>query len=789
MLEHCQRIEYPAFEVRAAIGFVAESYRTDAGESRRLLASAFDSSRFGRYGFNEVPAICSKVNSIAAVDPEFVVDLYRQTYALEITDDLKTTMTGSQILPLISNARQDFEMARYHLVEFFECFLTSTPEVAARAVSVAVAGFVDRKYPLPKAAMLYSWQLDGLEIRLQEDLSCVWAYDPDEEAYGRDGDALVVTLLKVLKTCDEALALRIAKALLPIASLGVLWSRLFHAAATRKDGLIRLMLPFAMEQPFLLSRDTRKDAIDVLATGFSSLSEDSRMVFERGVFSFDFSRYSNEEEGARSELLLTLFSKIGTERLVSPEAIQWIDRHETDHDSEPLNSRPFRVQSGRVEQTEDTVGLRKEYADDPLGAGVAAVIISAKEVLRLDSEKGIAFQSDFPAAVDALDEVKGVLRTGKLDRALLEEGESTIADGCLKLVQQGLLPLKEDREATRRFIDLVTVACGSESPDVEDTTEESFENFPGWSVPAVRVVASELVLKTINSRPDLFHDLSPKLDALLTDRHPAVRMKAAVSLASLWGVDRSEFWNRVKNRSLKETNVGVLKFFVVGLLGKVLHESPEQVEEIILALAKRLTSLGKRGENVMEAIAGKVAIIAVRYEGLGARGLLNTWIEDPIGNEGALVQVASTLRDAYTLGLVGGETDRDHGMRSRALSVANQIVQHAKTEFEAIRADSHKASRGRSLARIIDSVCSELYSGIRSGSGRDSTDRTPKQDLTVFFSEARPTLQLIAACGIPHSTYRLLKMLEFLLPLDPERVFRFVGMRPTHRRKGCTIQV
>ncbi len=769
LLAYYQGIQHSSFGVRAAIGFVAESYSTDVGESRRLLAFAFDPSRFEQFGFNEVPAVCSKVDSIAAVDPEFVVDLYRQTFSQEVTIDSETMMSASQILPLVSNAKQDFEMARYHLTEFFESFLTSTPEIAAKAVSVAVEGFVGRKHPLPAAAMLHSWQVDGLKIRLQEDLSYVWAHDP-EEAYGHDADALVVTLLKVLKHCDEALALRIAKALTPTVSLGVVWSRLFHAAATRRDGLLQLMLPLAMQEPFLMSGDTRKDAIDVLANGISGLSSDSRMAFEKGVFAFDFSRYDNAER-ARSGVLLTLFSTIGKEQLVSTEAIQWIERFGTDQPPESVNQRPFRLESGWVSRTEDSADLGERYASDTQKARVAAVITAAKELLRLGSEKGDAFEGSFLGACEELEQVEDALRSGNPDRALLEEGESTIADGCLKLVEQKLLPSNEDREGTKRFIDLVTVACESASPEVEETTEEAFGKSPSWSIPAVRVVAGELVLRTINRRPDLLNALSPKVDALLTDEHPAVRMRASLYLTCLWGVDKSEFWRCVKARSMNETNVGVLKFFVADLLGRVLHESPEQVEELILALAERLPHSGESGEGLMEALAGKVAIIAVRYEGAGAQDLLSAWIEEPILNESQLIRVSSTLREAYTRGLTEGGTDSNHGMRSRALGVASQIVQHAKAELDAIRANPEDVSRGKSLARIIDSVCSQLYFSTGARAERDSKDGIPNQELAVFLNEVRPTLELIAACGIPHTTYQLIEMLEFLLPLDPDGAF------------------
>lgn len=768
LLEHYQGFPDATFGLKTAIGFVADSYATDARESRRLLGSAFDPARFARFGFMEVPAICSRVKTIAAVDADFVLELYGQTYAHEVSDDSPTMMSGSEVLPLMSNAKQDFDMARYHLTEFFEEFLTSTPDTAAEAVCVAVERFVARQHPPPATASLHCWTVGDFDVRLQEDLSFVWAYDPDN-AYGYDGDALIVTLSKVLRTCNETLALRIANRLLRTASLGVIWSRVFQAAARRGDGLLELMLPFAMEEPFLFAGDTRKDAIDVLAAGITRLPDATRLAFERRVFSFDFSRYP-DEEAARSEVLLTLFSTIGVDQLISAEAIEWMDEAGDDRITASLNQRPFRLESEWRGRTSDPEDLRERYRDDPPRARVGAAIESARSLLGLASKDGGVFEGGFRAACEALEEVQvAVGQAGEVGQGLLEEAESTIVDGCLKLVAQGALPANEDCEGTRRFLELVTIACASASPVVGEKTDEAFAKTPSWSIPAVRVVAGELVPRTIQRRPDLLRDLLPCLDALLTDRHPAVRMKATLHLTGLGAVDRSKFWRRVEERSASETNVGVLQFLVVDLLGRLLHESPQRVEGLVLALAKRLSRVPGGDEGVEVALARKVAIIAVRYEGVGAQRLLDSWIEDPVGNERKLVDVTGTLREAYTWGLIRGGTNDDHRMRSRALGVASRIVQHAKLRLDAIGTSPDKASASRSLARIIDSVCSELY--FSTGAAGNEDKDGPPPELGIFFEEVTPTLRMIAACAIPHSTYQLVEMLEFLLPLDPEGVF------------------
>lgn len=81
-------------------------------------------------------------------------------------------------------------------------------------------------------------------------------------------------------------------------------------------------------------------------------------------------------------------------------------------------------------------------------------------------------------------------------------------------------------------------------------------------------------------------------------------------------------------------------------------------------------------------------------------------------------------------------------------------------------------SDARELARLLDTACLELYfsTGASNSSGGSSRP-TSGTELAVFFVEAAPILKRIGDCGTPHTVYYLLQLIEFLLPLDPERAF------------------
>ena len=54
-------------------------------------------------------------------------------------------MGPSRIFTLVSNKRQDFEMARFQLAQLYPDFLTRAPEHATRAMIVALEGYISRE--------------------------------------------------------------------------------------------------------------------------------------------------------------------------------------------------------------------------------------------------------------------------------------------------------------------------------------------------------------------------------------------------------------------------------------------------------------------------------------------------------------------------------------------------------------------------------------------------------------------------------------------------------------------
>ena len=79
------------------------------------------------------------------MDPELVADIYIAAFDWTETDEGAPRMSHSQILPMVSNKRQDFQHTRWQLSQHYPKLVERSPLSAARAmIAVATAYCRDR---------------------------------------------------------------------------------------------------------------------------------------------------------------------------------------------------------------------------------------------------------------------------------------------------------------------------------------------------------------------------------------------------------------------------------------------------------------------------------------------------------------------------------------------------------------------------------------------------------------------------------------------------------------------
>lgn len=769
LLIHALSLDQPGSLAISGIELVAQTYDTDPPRSRTLLGAIFEPTRLAAHGWEEVPALCRRIAEVARVDPEFTEEIYRRTFGHEVVEERETRLGGGQIMSLTSNSRQDYDLARYALIEFVDKFLTDAPIEAAHALVDAVDGWAAGAHPVPPDLGDYRLSVGGMTVRVREDWSHIWAHDP-ESAYGHDGAALVKQFVEHLTNCNQDAAMVLIGLVIKRASLALFWARMFMVAARRNDAAVDLLLPFAMEEPLVLMSDTSKDAVDLIAVGYQRLPPDQRAAFERRMLQSDFSGYAKPDL-ARRITLGRLFRSIGQDLLATLGARE-LAAALADEDAEEENERRFVVRTsfGNPEPYYWIQGL--DRGSEPNSKTMAAIEV-AKSALSAEPGSSIG---PFPPLDEAFTLIEETLRTAGttgVDARLAGYAEGIVGIALAHMVAARLLNPHNATEMAR-FVAAVEVVARSRSPELRDDTEADFERGASWGSPAARLEVAGGMLDVLPQVPTLYERFAPLVDDLLADPHPAVRLHAGLHLVRLWDIDRQGFWRRVQDRLTSETNQGVLDHLINKVLGRLLHEEPAITENLALALLGRFQDSPDRQARMRAALSDELTVLWITHAQRGALEVLRMWIDDAVRYTDELVKALGTMRGAFVLGLADGN-GQDANVRARAFELTELIVDAAcsrlAAHLELSQPDAVDIAAASAAARLLDGACRELYFATGPRARAEGQNVIGGEGLATFFAEAEPLLRRIGEYGTPHTIYYLLQLVESLVPVDAVAAF------------------
>jgi len=761
-----------------AIGFVADTLATDVAASISLLSQIFDNDRFDRFGHEEIPALARKIASIAQASPEFAVEIYQEAYSREVSDKRITSFGSGQILNLSSNAKQDFESARWALGEYFPKFLADFPIEATRAFLGAMDGYVAFRHPLSEGMTAQTVLVMADEVRLQPDHSYIWAHEAHPQ-FAQDGAGLLSKFEAFLETGDESAAIEAAKCAIQRASLSVVWSRLFMAAAARGSLLAQLLAPYVTRVEFLVAPDTRKDAIDLLAAHYDQLSEVERQSIETAAINANFESFDYPIE-AKQGFLMRLFGTIGRERL-STQAAQALIGEKPPEDE--VNRRLFEITTGAMRPA-TYYWLDEQARSSPNIAQMISAIDAVTAELHLEPNN-VQEPVNLPVALAMLTALKVQIDAGLVnDPTLRDRADGVFAQGVHRLANSAFVFEDTTNDVMEQLVGWIEFSSFSPSPEVDATSEAKFEQFSSWGSPSARLEAVEAALDLTLKRPETYCRFQSLIDRMLVDPHPAVRLNAALRLVRIWDLDREGFWSRASQIISNEDNRAVLDAFITQVLGNLVwHGAAQKVADLVLPLLDRLHAGDARNAAIREHLVQMTLQFWIRFDFSGATTLVNAWTANSIDNVVEVRSAVVWLRDDYTAGLRGDESPDDSIRRVRAMTLLATAVKQAEQDltsygdFNALT--EAQTARARSAFRLIDTACQQLYfssGAFQNANAHDSRPAMTSEGAQVFFAEVAPTLRRIGANGDAHTVYYLIQLLEHLIEADPAGVFDLIAV-------------
>jgi hypothetical protein len=766
--------------VAASIDFVAATYASDINASRDLLRRLFQPDHFETHADQELPWLARKVEPISAVDPDFVVDIYAAIFAGQIDDTSKTSIGQSAILPLTSNRRQDYDMARFSLKEYFPHFLERWPTHGLMALHRAMAGYIALEHAASGEPKVWTIPAAGRQALLREDLSHIWAWDPDEE-HANNTVALLKAFIGRLRSAETDVSCAMVEHIIRHNDLAVIWARTFLVAAERPDVLGTLLWPLAVQGSFLQCVDTIKDSVDFIAARYQFEAVSEREKFERTVLNVDFPA-SRDPESTKREFRRRVFGRIGLQQLVTSDARTFLESQPGAPSRTEHNRRPFSITSewGAPDGHNPYWWLSQAGVDvhEAQNAALLRETDEIKTALGIEPQKDGSFEVS--AAIASLLEFYRHIRSTSVDPRVDEHANGMLARGVAKVLACPVERLRASGTTIRDLVPLIEYLAISPFPTPRADAEEKFERMASWA-PSPRIEAGEAIMRLIYFDASYAAQFRATVEAMLADPEPAVRLQIVDRLTMLWTAASAWMWELADRIARQETNRGVLKFFVDYFLARVVHHAPEQVENLAIVISGRgFPRDEKPSGELLEEIGSITAILWITHGRERARHTLQAWLTDAPTFERELSHAVHVGREALVLKYISGKA-RDADITRRTQEFAGWVVETTATGVETFLATDNPSaaeqSRVGTFVKLLNNVSDQLY--FASGAFQEHQGQTPALATTeakaAFLRDNHTTLRRIADAGTPPTIFHLIELFEFLIPADPPGVFDLVA--------------
>jgi hypothetical protein len=773
-----------------ALQGVCRTFASDPTASAALIRRCLDPLHLSQYGFEEMPWLAREVKRLIDLDQELAGDIYRVAFTYQETSQESTQMGSGRILPLTSNRRQDYAMARWELARVFSEFLEYAPEVATRALIAVTDAYVTERHPAAsREEQEKTFDFGGRQAHLLKDYSAIW----DEGDTYRHDDPLKMLgdfqqYLERLAEQPEAIErLRgIVDLLVSENRLPVLWRRVLRVAARYPVTMGGVILPFVWTIPILTSYDTTIPAGEFLKAIFPTLGHSERERIERAILSITEAVPEDRREAgehARNRLLGCLTD------VVTEEAKCVLDQLRANNavpSNEPLV--PFAVWSGPYGE--------EEYLRDhgvPVEAEANRKIRELERPVKELADKHVN-------SAPTLEEVSNVLASlqslyNALSRAdadgvhpeQRDHAWGNLAAVCARIARTDGLSCEEPAGS---FVKAVLLEAGLHAEPAHDPKNDAqFDEHTSWGGAAPRIEAAAGIAILASHPTCLTPDVLEPLERFSKDPVPAVRFQIASRVNVLYQTAPDLMWRIIVGMCQEEASRGVLQGLLSGPLWRLAGAEPDRVSGLTKTIFDRVTE-GPGAKTVREFCVGLFSGLYIQRDQAQCREVILGIATNPASYPDEAPHILAHLQEPLTRGLSHPADPAQDAVRQRALDLLDRILCSARDalhDIERRHADipfnnwpSQEKESAQSLVSLIDRVGSEVSFAsqpyVQKGEGQSEEDQTLRRERAErFYRDARPILDKLADVGLPSVTHHLLETLELFIPLDPRGVFLCIG--------------
>ncbi|MBX3466112.1 MAG: hypothetical protein KF878_04320 [Planctomycetes bacterium] len=764
---------------------VCMTFAGEPGQSADLLRRSLEPAHLARFGYEELPRLCLRLEHILPIDPAFVVEVYSAAYGYTEKSTEEVQLGRSRILSMRSNKRQDYHHARWQLTKLFPEFLEKSPEHATRALARSIAAHralkVDSE-PYSNLEDAQAFEFSGGRGLLREDASSLW----DRGKETSDDACQILHAFQVglekWPAEREAELDRVIAVVVQENHHAAVWRRLLGAAKTHP--MLGWKLRSLASQPaFLTCRDTSLRVGALAASLVEKLDSTQRVAIEQAIAALPRAELPPGTSARRLQRmqgsLLELLAKHGF--VTESAKTAWGELQATLPAGEsfagPDDDEPMRF--GRLTPVDaDDRWLEWEGIDVKASESRAILnrIRTVAERMKAPRPWSLELASTILADFEALS-------ASSLVQALPEQLSKRIWDALAATAGGLLLKAGPHVEAKRAaLIAALLEASRHSDPQFNAEAEESFEHSPMWGS-CVRITTAEQIGTVVGAGVASEGPLLDALEALSRDPVVSVRYQIARRLEALAQAQPTVFQAVLTSRMREETSDPVLSQIIWGPLAAILEQP---VGRELLTLARHRTNDGEDWKESREAIVTRYLELYIRTGDAEAKSFLQSLLGNPAKHSPESARIPALMRDCMRMGPVLPPDPAIDAQRGRVLGLMRGLTHDVVkligslertysnvTSRDEIPADS--LQEWEALVSVAHSLDMELYFGsgahdVEDNKGGNETAES-KGQRERFYTEARDILETLGSLGHPSTTHRLMEIYETLVSFDARGVF------------------
>lgn len=765
--------------ITAALHATCVTIASNVEATGQLLREALQPAHMEQFAYEELRHITRNIDRIIDADAGLAAAIYEAAFTFDERSDATTDMSGSQLLGLRSNRRQDYQGSWYELTKLYPKFLKTAPEEAAWSLNKSMEGYVVRQHAYASttiAERTVEFYLGTRAATYIVDFSSIWL----QTAIGSRQDApqLIVKLAAECSSDDgevEGRLRHVISTLMDNARFAVMW-RTALDLASRKPAIVgHDVVPLVCTAPVLTNSDTREAAGRFISAAYPHLSEDDRAAIETAIIGLE------GRQGDRAKRVL--LGCIPADLFATPEAHAIYDQLSAA--GEIRENRPaFEMRGGFVEHDPDFY-LRAEGVpiEEPANRELRELTAPVDQFWTSQRSDQLT-EASVIAILPAMDALHSVVTATPIaaHEAVIERGFGMLAEAANVIAN--LAP-----DALKRIgaWDLVVRILLSSSraawPVLSAEFEEQFNSSASWGAPCARVAAAQGLMKLLRAADE--NDRGPLRDAVLElarDPVARVRFQIACALNTLWCVDQNLVWDEITRFVLEDENRGVIGG-ALGSLGAVAGTDLDRTAGLAVELlhcfppGDKRSGVGQCRENCIWLLSD----LDIHADHARSRAEIDRLVQTPNKNSQLLRHLLARRSDTLTVGAPGRPDDPQHAIRARTLRFYADVLDAATSRLDDVFAGNNIDrfdewdEPDKLLVRNMYGILDELSIRLLFATGGHPSGSPITLAEVRLFDEAREFFKRLADCLVPTVAHHVIETMERYIDVAPSEVFALIA--------------